>query len=120
MFITVHVADTIKQGTVRVSLSHTVQVGQIKDYFLADHGGARLYFVGGEGILNVRETPAEIKALIEKAQRERDRMMLAGRALQALFAVQDASYAHYPAEAAKLAAQHAEALLAALDAREGE
>lgn len=75
-------------------------------------------------VITVRETPAEIAALIAAEQRKRDRLMLAGQILATTAAICD--YAYRNATVGDVIPDYignsvacADALLAALDAKEG-
>lgn len=107
MFIVLHRASG--------ELPEQFQVAKIDRY--RDEDGGSIIFHGND-FTNVRETPAEIAALIAAEQRKRDRLMLAGQALQGYLANPNVSR-WIPHEIAGQAAQSADALLAALDAREG-
>lgn len=87
----------------------------IKRYIEAECGST-VSMDGGE--VQVTETPAEIDALIAQAQRERDRMTIAAR-LMANVIFEGFKDEDFQA-VAETSIRAADALLAALDAREGE
>lgn len=80
--------------------------------------GTFISFASGHNI-TVRETPAEIMALVKAAQRERDRMTIAAQFMAAFLGGAYAS-GRQPEPDYHHIVRAADALLAALDAREGE
>lgn len=88
--------------------------------------GSTLIEAVGEktGFYEIRETPAEIMALVKAAQREQQRREIAGNCFRALAEFVACRPTKHPeldmAKLADIAIEGADALLAALDAREGE
>ena len=105
LFITVHEPGPKRE-------QRRIQVAHIIDYF-ASGSGARICY-DDDRLLDVRETKAEIDALIAQTQRERDRMTIAAQFMAAQLS-DKSQVLGYDA-----AIHHADALLAALDKLGGE
>lgn len=74
----------------------------------------------GNDFTIVRETPAEIAALVAAEQRKRDRLMLAGQIVTGLLTnLPYRADGDFARQGSRQAVVYADALLAALDAREG-
>lgn len=103
MFITVHEPGSKRE-------QRRIQVAHIIDYF-ASGSGARIFY-DDDRLLDVRETEAEIDALIAAEERKQQRREIAARFMAGdLASGSDSSRASFYVE-------QADALLAALDARE--
>lgn len=118
MFITVHFKQDRKSTGDEAWAARRVQVDAISDFY----GEKSAVLCFNEGTLAVRETPAEIMALVKAAQRERDRMTIAARLMAAAIGGEyynsDAGFS-LARDLGKDAVNAADALLAALDARGG-
>jgi hypothetical protein len=115
MFITVHEPGPKRE-------QRCIQVAHIIDYF-ASGSGTRICY-DDDRLLDIRETPAEVMAMVKKAQRERDRMTIAAQFLSAAAVHMSERPDDFPdstpKDYARWSVEAAEGLLAALDKQEGK
>lgn len=120
MGVNIWVTD-IDDGSMRL-----IHCGAGLSFGLGNDGSTLIEAVGEKtGFFGVRETPAEIAALIAAEQRKRDRMTIAAQILASTLAVGE--YAHRNSTVGEVtpdyianAIAHADVLLSALDAQESD